>query len=173
MPRAIAQRAHPRPSDTECSTQPERSGRRALALWMAQLHIVEVFKALGLWRARREPTHVIHRDARHRAEPAAGAPTTDTSEPPLLDANLAAPPEMHDHLVIATPRRHPAGGSVTIRIHTMDIECTRSRPGIMNPGRPSPLMVWLPKLGLGWQDSAHHWTGTTCWAVSLDCSEWS
>jgi hypothetical protein len=30
-----------------------------------------------------------------------------------------------------------------------------------------------PELGLGWQESTHRWTGTTCRAALLDCSEWS
>ena len=28
-----------------------------------------------------------------------------------------------------------------------------------------------PNLGLGWTESAHRWTGTTCRAAPLDCSE--
>ncbi len=36
-------------------------------------------------------------------------------------------------------------------------------------------MAGRPKHGLGWQEFAHHWTGTTYRAASLDsgCSEWS
>jgi hypothetical protein len=34
-------------------------------------------------------------------------------------------------------------------------------------------MAGRPKLGLGWQESAHRWNGTTYRAVSLGCSEWS
>ena len=30
-----------------------------------------------------------------------------------------------------------------------------------------------PELGLGWPESTHRWTGTTCRAASLDGSEWS
>jgi hypothetical protein len=30
----------------------------------------------------------------------------------------------------------------------------------------------LPELGLGWPESTHRRTGTTCRAASLDCSEW-
>ena len=32
------------------------------------------------------------------------------------------------------------------------------------------LTAALKELGLGWLESAHRWTGTTCWATSLDCS---
>jgi hypothetical protein len=99
-----------------------------------QLHIVEVVTEPSLRRARQQPTHAIHREGRHHAEPVAGAPTTDTSEPALLDADLADPPEMQDSQVIATPwghpAGHPAGALETIWIHTMDIEGTRSRQGV-------------------------------------------
>ncbi len=37
---------------------------------------------------------------------------------------------------------------------------------------PRP-MAGRPKLGFGWPESANCWTGTTCRAASLDCSEWS
>jgi hypothetical protein len=73
--------------------------------------------------------------ARQRAGPTVGAPTTNTRWPALLDADLADPPEMHDRLVIATPRGHRAGGLETTRMYTIDIKGTRSRPGVMNPGR--------------------------------------
>jgi hypothetical protein len=47
---------------------------------------------------------------------------------------------MHDRLVITTQRGYlaasgAASGWGTSLIHTMDIEGTRSRPGVMNPGR--------------------------------------
>ncbi len=43
---------------------------------------------------------------------------------------------MHDSLVITTPLGHPAGGSATIRIDTMDIKGTNtgSLQGLMDPG---------------------------------------
>ena len=30
-----------------------------------------------------------------------------------------------------------------------------------------------PELRLGWLESTHRWTGTTCRAAALDCSGWS
>ena len=47
----------------------------------------------------------------------------------------------------------------------MDIEGARRRSH-------DPTAV-RPELGLGWRESAHCWTGTTCRAASLDCSGWS
>ena len=47
----------------------------------------------------------------------------------------------------------------------MDIEGARRRSH-------EPTAV-RPELGLGWRESAHCWTGTTCRAASLDCSGWS
>ena len=46
----------------------------------------------------------------------------------------------------------------------MDIEGARRRSH-------EPTVV-LPELGLGWPKSTHLWTGTTCWAASLDCAGW-
>ena len=58
-----------------------------------------------------------------------------------------------------------AGGPADTRVHTMDIEGARRLSH-------EPTAV-RPELGLGWPESAHRWTGTTCRAASLDCSEWS
>ena len=44
----------------------------------------------------------------------------------------------------------------------MDIEGARRRSH-------EPTAAW-PELGIGWRESAHCWTGTTCRAASLDCS---
>ncbi len=58
-----------------------------------------------------------HRGGRHRAEPAAGAPTTDTSGPVLTDADRADPPEMYGRLGIAAQWGRQAGGLETNRLH--------------------------------------------------------
>ena len=47
----------------------------------------------------------------------------------------------------------------------MDIEGARRRSH-------EPTAV-RPELVLGWLESAHRWTGTTCRAASLNCSGWS
>ena len=49
--------------------------------------------------------------------------------------------------------------------NAMDIEGARRRSH-------EPTAV-RPELGLGWLESAHRWTGTTCRAASLGCSGWS
>ncbi len=51
----------------------------------------------------------------------AGVLITNTSGPAFLDADLADLQEMHNSLVIATQRGHPAGALETILINTMDI----------------------------------------------------
>ena len=58
---------------------------------------------------------------------------------------------------------HWDGGGTTI--HAMDIEGARRRSH-----EPTAVRT---DLGLGWPESTHRWTGTTCRAASLDCSEWS
>ncbi len=157
------QRAHPRPSDTKCSTQRledvasrmTRGSRRSglaedktlsrlfgaarIASLMdgggTLLHIVEVVTALSLRRAHRQPTRAgqlcwmrIWRIHRY------------------------------DHLVIATPRWHQAGGMETIRIHIQGHQGYQQSTGSNEPGP----IAGRPKLGLRWQESAHCWTGTTC-----------
>ena len=66
-------------------------------------------------------------------------------------------------------RRGAAGrrrtGPADTMVHTKDIEGARRRSH-------EPTAV-RPELGLGWPESAHGWTGTTCRAASLDCSGWS
>jgi hypothetical protein len=105
-------------TDSDLARPPIRNGRGALAKRMVEVH------SYTLWRPspRRQPTRVIHREGRHRAESTAGAPTSNTSEPASLDADLKDPQEKHDSLVIATQRGHPARGLKTIQIHTMHIE---------------------------------------------------
>ena len=83
---------------------------------------------------------------RRLGEQAAGGPGL---EPPILSGRGA-------------PTRSDGGGT---RVHAMDIDGARRRSH-------GPTAV-RPELGLGWQESTHRWTGTTCPAASLDCSEWS
>jgi hypothetical protein len=83
----------------------------------------------------------MHGGGRHRAEPTAGAPTSNTSGSALLDADPTDPPEVHNHLVTAALQEHPAGGSETpILIHTMNIGMpvvdATSRSEVMSPCRP-------------------------------------
>ncbi len=97
-----------------------------------------------------------------------GGRADDRHEWALLDADPTDPPWMHDRLVIATPLGHPAGGSEAIG-------CMQWTPRVSSEPSGWP-MAGLPKLGLGWQASAHRWTGTTCCGsrvASFDCSEWS
>ena len=56
------------------------------------------------------------------------------------------------------------GGAATM-IQAMDIDGARRRSH-------EPTVV-RPKLGLGWLESTHRQTGTTCRAASLDGSDWS
>ena len=60
-------------------------------------------------------------------------------------------------------RAHWDGRGTTI--HAMDIEGASRRSHELTAVRTD--------LGLGWPESTHRWTGTTCRAASLDCSEWS
>ena len=53
------------------------------------------------------------------------------------------------------------GGGGT-RVHAMDMDRAR--------GRSHEPTAVRPALGLGWPESAHHWTGTPGRAASLDCS---
>ncbi len=93
-------------------------------------------------------THVTfkqftHRGGRHHAESTTGAPTTMVNQHDRASlagrgsggstrAGETRPPRHRDPWV---PPGLPAGGSRTILIHTMDIEGTCSRPGVVNPGR--------------------------------------
>jgi hypothetical protein len=129
------------------------------------------FLTLACWTAPSWRRYTVaHRGGRHCAKPAAGAPTTNTSGLALLDADLShltAPPEMRDRR-----RRDAAGssgwGSETARIHWISGVIA---PGVMKLNEPGPTVV-RPKLGLGWPEYAHRWTGTTCRAALLDYSGW-
>ncbi len=81
-----------------------------------------------------------HRGGRHHAESTTGAPTTMVDQHGRAgfagrgsggSTGETRPPRHRG------PRRPglPAVGSGTILIHTTDIEGTRSRPGVVNPGR--------------------------------------
>jgi hypothetical protein len=118
-----------------------------------------------------------HRGGRHRAEPAASTPTTETRGSALL--TLSRIRQIHRGCTPASSPRclgtiHLGMGT----IHDANIHWTSRVPaegachrgclpstGVMNPCRPR-----CGKLGLGWPQSAHRWTGTTCRAASLDCS---
>ena len=89
---------------------------------------------------------IIPDDSGSEEERAAGGPGL---EPPILSWRGA-------------PTRSDGGGT---RIHAMDIDGALRRSH-------EPTAV-RPELGLGWPESTHRWTGTTCRAASLDCSEWS
>ena len=90
--------------------------------------------------------YIIPDDSGSEEERAAGGPGP---EPPILSGRGA--------------RAHWDGGGTTI--HAMDIEGARRRSH-----EPTAVRT---DLGLGWPESTHRWTGTTCRAASLDCSEWS
>jgi hypothetical protein len=89
---------------------------------------------------------IIPDNSGSEGERAAGGPGL---EPPMLSGRGA-------------PTRSDGGGT---RIHTMDMDGARRRSH-------EPTAV-RPELGLGWPESTHRWTGTSCRAASLDCSEWS
>ena len=52
-------------------------------------------------------------------------------------------------------------------VHAMDINGARRRSHEPTAARQEP------ELGLGWPESTHRWTMTTCRAASLNCSEGS
>ncbi len=121
----------PRPSDTECSTwrlkeAASRTTRRSRRsgpvedLALSRLSEASAERQLNGWRWYT----VTHHGSRRRAEAAAGAPTTNTSGPALLDADLADPPEIHDSLAAeSSPQRR--GGH-----HARGLEATRIRINI-------------------------------------------
>ena len=82
---------------------------------------------------------IIPDDSGSEEEQAAGGPGL---EPPILSGRGA-------------PTRKDGGGT---RIHAMDIDGARRRSH-------EPTAV-RPELGLGWPESTHRWTGTTCRAAS-------